>query len=96
MFKILLKTLYLMKYFSVATIRTTTTVKPLVQRVFPQLLFTIPPMVTLPPIAPYTINPIPELPPMAESRIDGHFNDDGEFIPNKKQEEKQLNENRVG
>ena len=51
---------------------------------------------TLPPVVPYTVNPVPELPPMPESRMDGHFNDDGDFVPNKKhEEEKQVNENRV-
>ena len=75
-------------------VRTTTTVKPLVQRIFPNF-FTLPPM-TLPPLVPYTVNPVPELPPMPESRIDGYFNDDGDFVPNKKNEdEKQVNENRV-
>uniref|UniRef100_A0A7E4W8S9 Uncharacterized protein n=1 Tax=Panagrellus redivivus TaxID=6233 RepID=A0A7E4W8S9_PANRE len=46
-------------------------------------------------LRPFDINPIPELPPIPESRIDGTFDSDGNFVPRVKPEPQQVAENRI-
>uniref|UniRef100_A0A914YNI0 Uncharacterized protein n=1 Tax=Panagrolaimus superbus TaxID=310955 RepID=A0A914YNI0_9BILA len=42
------------------------------------------------------VNPIPELPPIPESRLDGKYDNDGNFVPNSTPKpDKQILENRV-
>uniref|UniRef100_A0AC34FB94 Uncharacterized protein n=1 Tax=Panagrolaimus sp. ES5 TaxID=591445 RepID=A0AC34FB94_9BILA len=65
-------------------------------------MFTIPPMTQLPglpgfPTGPFVgVNPIPELPPIPESRLDGKYDNDGNFVPNSTPKpDKQILENRI-
>uniref|UniRef100_A0AC35G635 Uncharacterized protein n=1 Tax=Panagrolaimus sp. PS1159 TaxID=55785 RepID=A0AC35G635_9BILA len=82
-------------------IRTTTTLAPIRLHTFPQLMFTLPPMTQLPGLPGFPgpfggVNPIPELPPIPESRLDGKYDNDGNFVPNSTPKpDKQILENRI-
>lgn len=81
-------------------IRTTTTLAPIRHHTLPpHMMFTLPPMTPLPAlvhIGPFGVNPIPELPPIPESRLDGKYDNDGNFVPNSTPKpERQIVENRV-